>query len=259
MWSLWKHVSTEHWVDTNVHLERLLPSADAVVHRARQACVALIATGTHPAQWSWLATIDGVGKAYGLHPEAIPADADWQAQLQSLLMADPNAAIGEVGLDWRPIFADRSVQIACLRDQLALAIELNRAVILHVVKAHEAMLAILKDYPGLRFTVHAFTGSQDIAEQYLALGGYLSAGGLLTRKPPPRVLAVFATMPLDRVLLESDAPDLPIAGNTLSDPTHLPVIAEVLASCRGISLATLATQLQQNAQALFGTGCVQSS
>ena len=235
-----------------------MPTPEAVLDRARQAGVTVIATGTHPAQWQWLQSIQGVRKAYGLHPEAIPEAGDWQSALRACLSEDPTAAIGEVGLDWRASFADREVQIRCLRDQLALALEWDRAVILHVVKAHEAMLAILADFPGLRFTVHAFTGSSEIADQYVALGGYLSAGGLVTRKPAPRVCAVFASMPADRLLLESDAPDLPMAGQMVSDPSHLPEIGRILATLRGVSTASLATQTQQNAQALFGSGCVQS-
>lgn len=235
-----------------------MPTPVAVLDRSRQAGVGVIATGTHPAQWQWLQSIQGVGKAYGLHPEAIPGARDWQPRLLACLSEDPTAAIGEVGLDWRAGFADREVQIRCLRDQLALALELDRAVILHVVKAHEAMLAIVRDFPGLRFTVHAFTGSPEIADQYLALGGYLSAGGLVTRKPAPRVSAIFASMPADRLLLESDAPDLPMAGHTVSDPSHLPDIGRILAALRCVSTASLAIQTQQNARVLFGDGCVQS-
>jgi TatD DNase family protein len=257
MLNSWRPVSTECWVDTNVHLERLGPSPDDVVSQVRRANIAVIASGTQPEQWRWLQSIRGVGKAYGLHPEAIPATGDWLTELRSCLLHEVDAAVGEVGLDWRPAFANHDLQVQCLRAQLALAIELDRAVILHVVKAHQVMLAILRDFPGLRFTVHAFTGSLDIADQYLALGGYLSAGGLLTRKPAPRVLSVFATMPEDRILLESDAPDLPIAGQTVSDPCHLPEIARVLAAVRGVSTASLAIQTQQNARVLFGDGCVQ--
>lgn len=258
MLNSWRRVSTECWVDTNVHLERLTPSPDTVVSQARQANIVLIATGTQPGQWRWLQSIRGVGKAYGLHPEAIPAADDWLTELRACLVHDVDAAVGEVGLDWRPAFADHDLQERCLRAQLALAIELDRAVILHVVKAHQAMLTILRDFPGLRFTVHAFTGSADIADQYLALGGYLSAGGLITRKPAPRVLSVFAAMPEDRILLESDAPDLPMAGQAVSDPCHLPEIGRVLAALRGVSTASLAIQTQQNARVLFGGGCVQS-
>ena len=99
----------------------------------------------------------------------------------------------------------------CLCEQLELARSFDRAVIIHAVKSHNEVITSLKRVQCERFVIHAFTGSKEIAEAYLSLGGYLSAGGLITRKPHPRALSVFQSIPKSRLLLETDAPDLPIA------------------------------------------------
>ena len=93
---------------------------------------------------------------------------------------------------------------------------------------------------------------KEIAEAYLSLGGYLSAGGLITRKPHPRALSVFQSIPTSRLLLETDAPDLPIAGERQGSPAHLPMIGRALARDLGLSESVLHRLSTQNAQCLFG-------
>ncbi len=96
--------------------------------------------------------------------------------------------------------------------------------IIHAVKSHTEVISTLKRVGLNRFVIHAFLGSEDIAVAYLTLGGYLSAGGLMTRTPRPRALDVLRNMPTHRLLLETDAPDLPMTEMVESSTEHLPMI-----------------------------------
>lgn len=253
-----KPESIDHWVDINVHLERMPDAVESTLARASAAGVRCIATGTDPAQWEQMLQWTGVGLAFGLHPLVEPDGSDWQDRLHAALLSRPQAAVGEIGLDRRhkaPVF---EAQMLRCRWQLKLAKTLDRPVILHVVRAHQEMLELIRSESIDRFVVHAFNGSQEIGAQYLALGGYLSAGGMLSWNPPPRALPVFATMPMERMLLETDAPDLPIEGADVGDPIHLPSIGRLVARARGISPQAVAYQTTENARVLFGDDFAQS-
>ena len=239
------------WVDTNVHLELIKSDPVMILARAKAAGVRVHCSETHPEQWTWLSGIKGVYKAYGLHPNYCQSSL-WSDALRRHLIADPLACIGEVGLDFRDHMPPSILQIECLKAQLDLAVELDRAVIVHSVKAHQSVLKCLRQSGCRRFTVHAFTGSAEIAKNYLDLGGYLSVGGLITRLPAPKVCSVFATLSPDRLLLETDAPDLPPHNISASEPCHLPLIGQVMAEMLGLSKEVLAEVTRLNAARFFG-------
>ena len=239
------------WVDTNAHLELIKADLVTVLASATAAGVQVHCSGTHPEQWTWLSGIEGVYKAYGLHPKYCQSSL-WFDALRRHLMADPLASVGEVGLDFRAHMPPRILQIECFKTQLDLAVELDRAVIVHSVEAHQSVLKCIRQSGCRRFTVHAFTGSAEIAKNYLDLGGYLSVGGLITRSPAPKVCSVFARLSRDRLLLETDAPDLPPYGISASEPCHLPLIGQVMAEILGLSKEALADVTRLNAERLFG-------
>lgn len=250
-------MSTEIWVDCNVHLERLPGPYREVLDRAQQASVRCVATGTDPRQWQWLAAIEGVHKAFGVHPQAQDVPADWLDQLHHHLIEHPHAAVGEIGLDFRAGYPEADVQLAVCRAQLDLAVRLERPVILHAVKAHHALLPLLAASGLSRFMVHAFNGTKEVAEAYLELGGFLSAGGMMTWNPPPKGLDVLSKIPLHRLLLETDAPDLPVEGRESGEPSDVSAIGAALAAARGLSVQALARQTRLNAEALFGVDFAQ--
>ncbi|MBU25297.1 MAG: hypothetical protein CMD99_04625 [Gammaproteobacteria bacterium] len=238
------------WIDINVHLELMPASSESVKKAAAAVSVEFIATGTNPDQWDWL--VDRTSfLAFGLHPRYAVQTSDWMSLLEGYLRENPRYAMGEIGLDFRRQMPIREEQEIVFESQLALAKELDRPVIIHAVKSHPEVISALKRVGLSRFVIHAFSGSEDIAADYLAMGGYLSAGGLLTRMPRPKTLQVFRSMPLNRLLLETDAPDLPPAGMDHSSPEYLPIIAQSLASDLDINLSALEQLSYSNACALF--------
>lgn len=225
-------------------------STETVNQAAEASAVKFIATGTHPDQWHWL-----VGRtrylAFGLHPQYAARSSDWLSLLEDYLLRHPGSAMGEIGLDFRPTMPAQDVQQRVFENQLALGKELDRPVIIHAVKSHAEVISTLKRIGLNRFVVHAFLGSEDIADAYLTLGGYLSAGGLMTRTPRPRALDVFRNMPTNRLLLETDSPDLPLTGIVEGSPEHLPMIGRSLAADLGISVSALEQLSYSNACVLF--------
>lgn len=189
--------------------------------------------------------------AFGLHPQHAADSSDWLSLLEHYLCSYPGYAIGEIGLDFRPHMPTRDIQQRVFENQLALAKELDRPVIIHAVKSHTEVISTLKRVGLNRFVIHAFLGSEDIASAYLVLGGYLSAGGLMTRAPRPRALDVFRNMPTHRLLLETDAPDLPLTGMIEGPPAHLPIIGRSLAADLGISVSALEQLSYSNSCVLF--------
>lgn len=246
------------WVDINTHLELMSAPPDQVLTDAHAANVTYIATGTHPEQWRWL---EGRAPhvAFGLHPHYLTVESDWLVTLEDLLHRDEQRAVGEIGLDFRHGMPRPEHQIRVFENQLSLAQSLDRAVIIHTVKSHHEVIASLKRVRCERFVIHAFTGSRDIAQTYLSLGGYLSAGGLITREPKPRVVSVFQSISKERILLETNAPDLPIAGHRLGSPAHLPQIGRDLAEILGFTETGLQQLSTQNAQRLFDYDFFQSN
>lgn len=223
---------------------------EQISQEAIQASVDFIATGTHPGQWAWVEDRTPHA-AFGLHPTHCLQTGDWLADLEETLVRNPLSAIGEIGLDFRKGMPPCDIQIEHFENQLSLAKTLNRPVIIHAVKAHSEVVASIKRVKWDRFVIHAFTGSEMIANDYLSLGGYLSAGGLMTRIPRPKALNVFQSMPRNRLLLETDAPDLPPLGHLEGSPAHLPLIGQSLALDLNLSVSALQQMSTQNAQALF--------
>ena len=246
------------WIDINTHLELMSTPPDQVLKDAHAANVTYIATGTRPEQWRWL---EGRAPhvAFGLHPHHLTDESDWLVTLEDLLHRDEQCAVGEIGLDFRHGMPQPDLQIRVFENQLSLAQSLDRAVIIHTVKSHHEVIASLKRVRCERFVIHAFTGSREIAQTYLSLGGYLSAGGLITREPRPRVVSIFQSIPKERILLETDAPDLPILGYRHGSPAHLPQIGRGLAEILGLTETALQQLSTQNAQRLFDYDFFQSN
>lgn len=220
--------------------------------------------------------------SYGLHPwnvgNATPA---WREELLRCLDADPHAFVGEIGLDrWildraRPddprLAGLRRASLDEQRDaftwQLALAAERNSPVTLHCLDAWGALVETLRQarLPRRGFLLHAYGGSAELAREFAQLGAFFSFNGyfLGERQAPKR--EVFKTLPLERLLVETDAPAMPLPsdrrthhlpgladGNPINHPANLGAVYQGLADVRGLPLETLADQIAQNFQRLFG-------
>jgi len=188
--------------------------------------------------------------ACGVHPHEATQELD---ELRVLLRDEKCVALGEIGLDYHYDFSPRGVQRECFTRQLELAREFNLPVIVHDREAHEDTLKLLQEYKP-RGVVHCFSGSLEFAREILSLGLYIGLGGAVTFKNARRPAEVAAQIPLDRLLLETDAPYMtpePHRGQRC-DSTHIAYTAEKIASLRGMDPQELIDICHENGKALFG-------
>ena len=196
--------------------------------------------------------------AVGIHPENChdftPAQID---DLRALAARPKVVAIGEIGLDyyWEQN-PPRELQQRVLRDQLALAQELDLPVIVHDREAHADSLAIVQEFPAVRGVFHCFSGSVEMARELLKRGWYLGFDGPVTYKNARKTVEVALECPLDRMLLETDSPymaPVPVRG-TRNDSRSVRYIAEKLAALRGLDTDELIRLTAENGRRLFGIG-----
>ncbi len=206
---------------------------------------ACVVNGTSEADWPAVHQLakehpDFVIPSYGLHPwKVAERSADWIDHLRALLEEDPRVALGECGLDRWMTDPNLEEQHLVFRQQLALAAELARPITIHCLRASGPLLEELKAAPILpRFLVHSFAGSLETAKELVKLGAYFSFSGHFLHPRKEKVRAVFQNLPADRILVETDAPDMPPPGEgKINHPKNLRVISSQLASLTGISEA----------------------
>ncbi|MCB9877386.1 MAG: TatD family hydrolase [Planctomycetes bacterium] len=245
--------------DTHCHLGLDDPStADQDHHNAVAARVtAMLVVGIDLATSTAaraLTRLPGVRWSAGLHPnDATSFDAEWPGLCE--LARDPScAAIGETGMD---CFRDRTPidqQERSLRAHLALARELDKPVIFHCRDAFEPMFLVLADEPPVRGVMHCFSGGVAEARRALDLGYLLSFAGPLTYPKSDALREACAFAPLDRVLVETDAPFLPPQSRRgkRNEPALVVETLQKLADVRGIPLAEAAEATFANARRCFG-------
>ncbi len=193
--------------------------------------------------------------AVGIHPEeaagAVPSDLEVLAQLAA---DGKTVAIGEIGLDYHyEELCPRAVQQHWFREQLALANSLSLPVVVHDREAHEDTLALLQEYRPAG-VLHCFSGSVETAREIVKLGMYIGIGGVVTFKNARKTVEVAAMLPLDRLLLETDAPYLapvPERGHRC-DSSMIRYTAQTIASLRGMDTEELLNITTANAARLFG-------
>jgi TatD DNase family protein len=269
------------WIDTHCHLDapEFGPQLqDRLKFRARAAeqgvvlCVCPAVQVADFAALQSLAHASGDGYALGIHPLFVPQaqDADLEALDQALVAAtaDPNlVAVGEIGLDFfvpslcTSVMRDRQEQF--YRAQLVLAQRHGLPVLLHVRRSADRLLKHLRELNfGQGGIAHAFNGSTQQAAGFIDLGFKLGFGGALTFERALQLRRLASSLPLDALVLETDAPDMAphwlyaTAGQRAqgmpqgrNEPAELPRIAAVLAGLRGMDLAVLAHAMSANALA----------
>ncbi|MBQ7117135.1 MAG: TatD family hydrolase [Clostridia bacterium] len=191
--------------------------------------------------------------AVGVHPhEAEEATAEDLRQIKELYKNDKIVAVGEIGLDYFYDFSPRERQIEIFRQQIITANELGLPVIIHDRDAHEDTMNILKELKP-RGVVHCFSGSAEMAKEILKLGLYIGIGGAVTFKNARKPVEVVEILPIDRLLLETDAPymtPVPFRGKRC-DSSHIAYTAEKIAEIKGIDVQTLINKCTENAKTLF--------
>ncbi len=261
------------WIDTHCHLDapEFTPDVDAVRAQARAAGVAhCVIPAVERSQWDavrQLAQRHGDSYALGIHPLYTPraADEDLEALAGALQQhqADPRlVAVGEIGFDGFVPGLDPARQWRFYRAQLQLARRFGLPVILHVRRSADRLLKGLREVPVRGGIAHAFNGSVQQAQAFIALGFKLGFGGAVTYERALQLRRLAQALPEDAIVMETDAPDIPphwlyrtaaerAAGlpQGRNSPAELPRIGAEVAALRGLAPAHWAARTRANAVA----------
>ena len=193
--------------------------------------------------------------AAGIHPEELEGyDLEAFAEVCELAQHPKCVAIGEIGLDYYWDGSHKQEQKALFRQQIELALELGKPVIVHDREAHGDCLESVREYPGLTGVFHCLSGSAEMAEELLRRGWYLGFDGPITYKNARKALEVLEICPLDRILIETDSPYLspiPLRGKR-NDSRNLRYVLEKIAEIKGRGVEELERQTAENGKRLFG-------
>ena len=264
------------WIDSHCHLDanEFAADRDAVRASARSAgvdlCVIPSVELSNFDTVRMLAHQHGDVYALGIHPMYTPqaAEADLQTLEAQLLQhrSDPRlVAVGEIGLDGFVPGLDMARQQLFYKAQLRLAQQHDLPVILHVRRSADLLLKGLRQTPVKGGVAHAFNGSLQQAQQFIAMGFKLGFGGALTFERANQLRLLATQLPLDALVLETDSPDIPPhwlyvtaeerakgVPQGRNTPSEIPRIAQVLADLRGISLEEVQQATTANVQAALG-------
>jgi TatD DNase family protein len=260
-------MNVPYFIDSHCHLdfkdygediERVLERADAagikeflnICTQMDEAAAILATTDKHP----------NIYASMGIHPHDAGATLEKisMEELKSWLLEKAShpkvIALGETGLDFYYENSPRPVQKDVFRLHVEVAQETGLPLVVHTRAAQEDTIAILTEKRGeVRGVIHCFSETQWLADQALDLGFYISISGIVTFKKAEELRQVVATVPLDRLLLETDAPFLapiPYRGKR-NEPAYLVETAKVLADLKGVSLEEIATKTTENFRKLF--------
>lgn len=245
------------FVDTHCHIHESDFSLDTVevIKDARTAGVTkMICVGTSIESSEQAIAFaqgkDGVSASIGVHPHDTKDGYDISSLAGS---SDDIVAVGEIGLDYFYTNSPREVQIEALKAQLAVASEHSLPVIFHVREAFDDFWPIFDSFPGIRGVLHSFTDTKEQLDRAIERGLYIGVNGISTFTKDEAQKAMFDAIPLENLLIETDAPFLtptPFRG-TINQPAFVKIIAEYHAERRDISVDDVATVSTANANALF--------
>lgn len=248
--------------DSHVHLDDHAFDADRaeVLQRARNAGIGqLVIPAVDAASWSRIRELcsthpRSLFPAYGLHPlylrQHAPGDVD---ALLSWCDANTAVAIGEIGLDFHRRELDPVLQRDYFMRQLAAARALDLPVIVHARQALEEVILTLRRHPGVCGVVHSFSGSEEQARRLWQLGFLIGIGGPVTYGRAQRLRRIVAHMPIEFLLLESDAPDQPDANHRgqRNEPARVAEVLHCVAALRGEPEHAVAAATAANTRRLF--------
>lgn len=237
-----RHQAVMRAVEADVPV-MLLPAIDSQSHAAQEALAEQYPQYFH--------------QMMGLHPTSVTEDPQAELDIVQSKLFDPRGryvAVGEIGLDlyWDKTYLDQ--QLAVLRQQMQWARQLDLPVCLHVRKAYNELFGLLRDlnFGTYRGVMHCFGGSVQEAQRAVEMGFHIGIGGVVTFKNAT-LAQVAAAVPLDRIVLETDAPYLapvPYRGKR-NESAYIPVIASKIAELRGITLRQVADTTTHAARQLF--------
>lgn len=250
--------------DTHTHLnvDAFAEDADAAIVRAKASGVCRFAvvgfdSETIKKSLELSAAYPEIYSIIGWHPtEAGMYTAAVEESLMALLEEEKVIAMGEMGLDYHWDKAPHDIQAKVFRRQIAIAKELELPISIHMRDAIEDTYKILKeeDIRDIGGIMHSFGGDTEYMKKFLDLGMHISLSGVVTFKKTTEVHEVAKQVPINRLLVETDAPYLapiPFRGKR-NEPAYVKFVAEKIAELRNISLEEVATQTTKNANKLFG-------
>lgn len=249
--------------DSHCHVDepKFDEDRDEVLARMREAGVtryAVIGSDMATSQHclKYIQNHEGAYAAVGIHPHEAKGYQDGDLDTLAQWMKLPKVqAIGEIGLDYYYDLSPREVQQDICLKQMALARDLSVPVAFHIRDAHQDMLDMMKANRSLLTggIIHCFSGSWEIAKEYLKLGYYISFAGPVTFKKAPKLQEAAMQVPLDRLLIETDSPYLapePMRGRR-NEPTHVRFVCEKIAALRNMDAEELAAQTTANAMTVY--------
>jgi TatD DNase family protein len=249
--------------DAHCHLqdERLWDIVDSALERARKKnVISMMCCGCQENDWDKvrdLSAKDGVTVSFGLHPwYVMERSPKWFDTLRKFLDSFPSAGVGEIGLDNAISDTDGLVQEEVFVRQLCLARELARPVSIHCRGAFGRMMELLEKEGGVGQCglIHSYSGSAELVPRLEQLGLSLSFSGAITRPKNKRARAVVSAVSPDRLLIETDSPDMPPESaptGAVNEPAYLPIVLETVAKLIGLSEENTAKLTRDNAQRLF--------
>lgn len=253
-------------IDTHCHIDVAEFDGDRarVIESARARGVTrMVVPAIRAGDWGHLLDVcannAGLYPALGLHPVYLDEHqaADLDALEQALGQSKSIVAVGEIGLDYALQTLDRQRQQSLFEAQLAIAASARLPVIVHARKSHDDVLGALQrfDLPG--GIIHAFSGGIEHARRYIALGYKLGFGGMLTFERSTKLRALARALPLDAIVLETDAPDLTVAAHRgeRNSPEYLPDVCAALAAVRDLDPGRVAAETTANACSLLPSVC----
>ncbi len=198
---------------------------------------------------------DYVYAAVGSHPDAADEVTEETLNIYRQLIQENQKirAIGEIGLDYHYEDIPRDIQLRAFRMQTALAKELDLPVIVHEREAHEDGMKVVDEFPEVTGVFHCYSGSAEMAKELIKRGWYIGFTGVLTFKNARKAVEVASTIPLDRIVLETDCPYMspePFRGKR-NDPGKLYRMAEKLAEIRGLSVDEIHGITMENGKRLY--------
>ncbi|TDU71198.1 TatD DNase family protein [Prosthecobacter fusiformis] len=258
--------------DAHNHLqdERLDPWRPQVMAElATSGLTEAVVNGTSEEDWQAVASLarqhSWVRPSFGLHPWYVRERSHaWSERLADLLRQFPQSAVGEIGLDRWIENPDVEAQLHCFRTQLALAREMDRPVTIHCLRAWGMLEEELRTQPlpTRGFLLHSYGGPVEMIPGFVKHGAYFSLSPYFGHPRKAAQLETFKSVPIDRLLAETDAPDMrppdflndhPLVqgDQSLNHPANLRVSYELLAKLRGIPMEELADQMAENYRRLF--------
>ncbi|RYD18448.1 MAG: TatD family deoxyribonuclease [Verrucomicrobiaceae bacterium] len=257
------------WTDSHNHLQdpRMGGPAPVIAAMKEAGVMRCVVNATREADWDAveqlaLAEPGFVIPAFGIHPwHAHTARDGWQTRLRELVKKHSHSSMGECGLDQWVSEPSLEIQRPVFMDQLCIAREMDRPVTIHCLKAWNALFEAFDECPPLsRFLMHSFGGSIEIARRLIPQGAYFSFSGYFLQPRKAAVVEVFRQLPRDRILLETDAPDMlppeefithPLEEKR-NHPANIAAIGSALAEALGMDAEDLAELTRENAVRFFG-------